>query len=706
MATTIKKSLIGKEDIFTSVAASRTFSRDTSSGGSTTLNAYAATHIPIFNATGYFQANNVERGLNDIITRYFSDEHSIATTAAGLGVGDHFKIFGFINAANATDFQSAASNQYLADGHVRMIIPNGTTTMATPLSLPTNSKCFIFGNGPGSIIRASSTIQTSRVISLAGSVGATSSSLTSQATIATNTVDVTSSANFSVDDWIIVSNGTYSEMQRIKSIAGNTLTIFGQMRSSIDQGAGSGATVVYPAELHLDNLTIDLTSATQGRGIAATYLVNSYIGKGVKITGAANEGILARKADQNVFDAQIVEAMDSTAGKGYGVRIINGNDNRVSGLSQGINKHSSEANGANNFILGAQFRDGSAASNMSTSRGEEMLFGQDAIPGQTINLGVTLAAGVFSITGADGAALSSANPGYVCVPSTTAGQNVTLKVTAPQSFNDDAHASSSLASLGFGITETVAWAQDAPFFLYVINRANSNIDGEDGSSVFAMARNFAMNTSPSAAGNIGDNATIAATDDQTSIVVMQDVTVANYTSLGTMMVGALRMQWSTVTDDWTVQALSATDGIGQHAMDNAWNTDWNFPQNQNGATAGSSFLTDIIEFTTEGYSYRINRDGSCTILIYWTGDGGGDGSTGSDAIVALPYGVETTFASHSLGAGWMNSIGATNQFFLAEAINAGESRFKMRESGGGYVQFSDFSNGGRTVVLTGRFFVY
>jgi hypothetical protein len=263
------------------------------------------------------------------------------------------------------------------------------------------------------------------------------------------------------------------------------------------------------------------------------------------------------------------------------------------------------------------------------------------------NLGLSLAAGVLSVVDAAGTALSATNFGYVCVPSTTAGRHVLLKVLAPASFNDDSHASSSLTNFGFGITEAAHWANDMPFFLYVVNKGDLNLDGVDGSSMFFLARNPAMATTPAAANNIGDTGTIAVTDDKTSILILADVTVADYVSLPCQLVGALRMRWSTTTDDWTVQALGTSDGIGKDQLDKTFATIWTMPQGQNGAGATSHLLlnggTTIPVFTTNTYKYMLFRDGRITFSVELSGDGGADGNGAVAAIVALPVSATADF---------------------------------------------------------------
>ena len=329
-------------------------------------------------------------------------------------------------------------------------------------------------------------------------------------------------------------------------------------------------------------------------------------------------------------------------------------------------------------------------------------------PGWLSNLGISLSGGVLSIVDAQGAALTQSNPGWVTVPSTTAGQMVTLKVTVGGSFNDDAHASSDLTNVGFGITEAAHWANDMPFFLYVVNRANSNIDGADGSSAFFLARDWRMSTTPSSADDIGDTGAIPANDSQTVILILDDVTVANYTSLPCQLVGSLRMQWSTTTDDWTVQALGNTDGLGFPQVRKTLATTWTFPQGQNGADATSYLFANggtAPVFGNNEYKYVIYENGNVEIHFDLDNDGGTDGSGAVTTFVATPY--ATTFAyTNRVGCGYVSSATGGEEAFVA-SMASGASRFSMYGAdGAGTFEHGDFTNGARAIAGTMVFKAY
>jgi hypothetical protein len=179
-------------------------------------------------------------------------------------------------------------------------------------------------------------------------------------------------------------------------------------------------------------------------------------------------------------------------------------------------------------------------------------------PGWVSNLGIDYDSGIFRIVANDGTELSATNFGYLTAKSTTAGLNQSLKVTYSATFQDAA-AASNLINMGLGIEEGTS--QRSQFFIYVANRGNSNIDGVDGSSVFFISRSSTLSTTPSASTNIGDTGAIPATDTVSSIFIMQNVTIADYTSLPATLIGAFEMDWDTGPNDWTVTALDNNTGL-------------------------------------------------------------------------------------------------------------------------------------------------
>jgi hypothetical protein len=348
MTITVRKGLIGAQDVNWYSAASPTFSRVTSTGGATTLTSVSATNIPYTQGTVYFSQNTVERAIRELGYRVFT-----LTTP---------NTFGFVDGTAGTSIQAVASNRFLAQGFARVVIPNGTYTAATPIQLP--RKCWIFGNGRATIFRASSTIQTSRVFTISGSLGATNSNLGANATIGTQIVSVVAGSKFKSGDWVYISDGTNSEIQQIRDKSGNDLKTDGLLRQTYRSAATTkSVTLLYPAELVIDNVDIQLSSATQGYGIAATYLVRSEIGLNTRISGYSDAGVLLQKSAQNRVEPEIFSPVNVNAGKGIGVRLSNSMSNRLGGLRDGSTKDVSDK--PTNWIFGVNYRGPAVASGIS-----------------------------------------------------------------------------------------------------------------------------------------------------------------------------------------------------------------------------------------------------------------------------------------------------------------------------------------------------
>ena len=332
-------------------------------------------------------------------------------------------------------------------------------------------------------------------------------------------------------------------------------------------------------------------------------------------------------------------------------------------------------------------------------------------PGWISNLGLSLAGGVLTITDAQGVALSPSNSGWVTVPSTTNGQSITLQVTVPYSVNDDDNASSDLTNLGFGITETSNWANDVPFFLYVANRANSALNGVDGNSVFFLARHPSLKTTPSAANDIGDTGAIPVNDSQNVVLILRDVTVANYVNLPCALIGAIRMRWATATTDWTFQ-LGGSDGIGATALGKTFGTIYQFPTGQNGAAVGAMIVANggtAPVFNQHLQVYSIHPDGSVTCWLSLQSDGGTDGVGAVTTFVSLPYAHVGNIGGVSFDgpAGTMHVLEPTNgQHLVSAFINTGESRFSLFEGGGTVGQNGDFINGDRNIYGMLRYLAF
>ena len=212
------------------------------------------------------------------------------------------------------------------------------------------------------------------------------------------------------------------------------------------------------------------------------------------------------------------------------------------------------------------------------------------------NIGWSYSSGTLTVHGSNGAALSTSNLAYVTMNSKSSpGTLVRYSITANQTLNDDAHASSELASSTFGTTAGVAWATDMPFFIYAVSN-----DDED-TITFMISRFSCASVSPSA---IRKSGTPAVTES--SFFSFEDITVGDYNLNPCMCLGAFRMQKS-ASDDWTVQALNTRDGPGNYLECKSFV----MPAGQNGAATGSYFsnVTTAPIFTNQGVTYWIKKSG-------------------------------------------------------------------------------------------------
>ena len=215
------------------------------------------------------------------------------------------------------------------------------------------------------------------------------------------------------------------------------------------------------------------------------------------------------------------------------------------------------------------------------------------------NIGITYSAGTFTVCGQDGTALSASNPGFVTLQDRSSpGLLKTITVTANQTFIDDAGASQIIGNL-FGLTTSVATTGvDVPFFLYAVcNDAESAV-------AFMISRFPNATTSPTST-KIG-KAGSAIADTQGSMFSLANITVTDYDSNPCLSVGSFRMRMSNL-NDWTVQTLSARDGIGHYQE----GLQFAFPRGQFGAASSKVFKNNggtAPDDSAGGYTYYIDSE--------------------------------------------------------------------------------------------------
>ena len=284
-----------------------------------------------------------------------------------------------------------------------------------------------------------------------------------------------------------------------------------------------------------------------------------------------------------------------------------------------------------------------------------------------VNLGITYSGGTFTVRGAN-ASLSATNVAYVTLQSKTAGNVVTIPVTANQTFIDDAGASTIVGNL-FGLTTGVAATNDVPFFLYaVLNDAENAIS-------FMISRYPNSPVSP-ASGSIGKTGSAVAST-QGSFFALSNPTVTDYDSNPCLSIGSFRMTMS-ASDDWTVSALSASDGVGRFNE----GTLFRLNAGQWGAASGKYFLDNggtAPTFSTNGTLYFPGRDNYLQLTTVFSNcTGAGTGAV--ELLLALPFEVD----GGSMGAGgWVDA--SSNVYVLNTSIvpSAPMNRGRIKAAGNG-----------------------
>lgn len=305
------------------------------------------------------------------------------------------------------------------------------------------------------------------------------------------------------------------------------------------------------------------------------------------------------------------------------------------------------------------------------------------------NLGVSYNAGtgVFTIKGADGSALSASNPAFVWLQSKgTPGVVNKHTITANQDFIDDVGASEIIGNL-FGFTTSVAITVDIPFFIYACI-------ADDASTIsFAISR-VPHARQVCASGSIGTPGTANA-NTQGSFFFFETITAGNYDTNPCVNVGCVRMRMS-ASDDWTVQALGTTDGIGQDFS----STVFSIPPGQFGADSGTFCVANggtCAVWTTGGGVYTLSVDGQCSYKMALSGDGGTDGSGAVNAIFISPF-IPSGTTTIYFGAGILRAAGG-NFENIACTPQASNQTFIYRSgiSITGTLLWSVFTNGIRVI---------
>jgi len=304
----------------------------------------------------------------------------------------------------------------------------------------------------------------------------------------------------------------------------------------------------------------------------------------------------------------------------------------------------------------------------------------------TFNVGIKYSSPTFSVTSADGSALSASNPAYISIYSrANPGRVITVQVTADQTFVDDSGGSTINGNLfGFLAADTTA-SDDVPFFIYAVLN-----DAEDAIS-FMISRQQARRKSPAAA-DIGKTGS-AVGDNAWSFFALGDPTIADYDENPCLPIGCFKMRLTTAGGDWTVQSLDQEDGIGQFFEQKIFY----LPVNILGASANTHWLDNggtAPVLNTPYLSYRLLRNGDIQVN-YQCGNtsSAGVGAVRARCIVPFPA------ANTSPGSDQADAIlcGEINEAAGTKIICIGSVET------GNYMQYVQINNGGSGGLLNTDF---
>lgn len=440
--------------------------------------------------------------------------------------------------------------------------------------------------------------------------------------------------------------GTHVNVGRITSTGGSV---------TVTNGAGSINLEIAGGGKAIEQFTVDASTAPGSNPVVPNGSGN------VTITGAQ----IAANSTANVIRT------DSLAANTYTVEIQRSTTNATT---------SSSLNGVSHYFSG----DFVADSNAFITINKNII----NLPiGSTVNLGINYSSPTFKVTSSSGTALSASNPGYVVLPSNVSpGYKVVLTITADVSFVDDS-GTSDIAGNTFGTTAGTAWNTAMPFYIFAAAKS------DDTAATFFISRVPQIAVMP-VAGKIAKSGSAVATTQGSMFAINSSITVANYASQACARIGCFRMAKTTAaTDDWTVQALSANDGLGRslHVVP------FSFPVDQNGATSANLFSTvggdTIPVFNLQGATYNLDENGRCQYVWgfdFPTASGVGTGLLRWALPLAIRYNATVcsfpggfSFNSNATGlfSTYMLQVDSTVPTTYTEAILQGTGTAKITPAG-------------------------
>lgn len=290
-------------------------------------------------------------------------------------------------------------------------------------------------------------------------------------------------------------------------------------------------------------------------------------------------------------------------------------------------------------------------------------------PGWVSNMGLDLTSGVLKIVDVDGNDLSSTNPAWVTIPSSTNGLSKCFKITSSFSF-EDASGTSDIIGQEFDCDTGVVWDESRPFYLYFCDA-----DGTDANVFAFISPDPTWKTTPSSATNIGYHGNPATGNNKSDIFALTATNITAYTSRPCVRVGSFTMTMD-ASDDWTVDTLTSNDGIGKFQKSRVFTV----PENQHGAASGTHFWANGGTAPTYGSlstaQYTLDPDtGMCFLdCAFRNTSGGTAGASAVTLIFGLPYSANYTAFDRWGGImGWLENSGSLDTIIIGR-FSAGTSK--------------------------------
>lgn len=351
-----------------------------------------------------------------------------------------------------------------------------------------------------------------------------------------------------------------------------------------------------------------------------------------QFAGASNNGIESLTGDSGgaVFgdSSNNIDDLGGTAITTVGVP---GSHSITSNINYPKQTYVAPVQPSDNFLY---YRSSGTAYN--TANLSDLLASPRASNLHTENLGITYAAGTYTITAADGTALSATNPAYICIQSNITPQKyITVALTQPYSFIDST-GSSTIIGNTFGTSAGVQWGNQRPFFLYAV------CDAADANPQIFLAQDPTKSIVTGNLAKVGSAIALV----QTDCFFFNNPTVASYANMNCILIGSLAMQKNT-SDDWALSFSVGPSQVGINKFPDE--VGWRMPPGQFGADAGG-YQLGAGGGTAPTYGsftciYYLHRDGTC--IVAYTFGGATAGAGGQVLQTVLPY--VSGFTSPGLG---------------------------------------------------------